>query len=102
MAFCRRVPGARAAQGASHRQRRCRQVTARAGSQAAAGACEAPLFFMLRCISLRTTLPSRVFGPNFAEIPYLATKDGYRREGNCRRLGVRRSLREPCQAAGAA
>lgn len=28
----------------------------------------------------------RVQGPVFAEIPYVATKDGYRREGNCRRL----------------
>jgi hypothetical protein len=28
----------------------------------------------------------RVHGPTFAELPYVATRDGYRREGNCRRL----------------
>ena len=28
----------------------------------------------------------RVFGTNFAEMPFVATRDGYRREGNMRRL----------------
>ncbi len=28
----------------------------------------------------------RVFGNKFAEMPFVATKEGYRREGNCKRL----------------
>ena len=28
----------------------------------------------------------RVFGDKFAEMPFVATKEGYRREGNCKRL----------------
>lgn len=28
----------------------------------------------------------RVFGSKFAEMPFVATKEGYRREGNCKRL----------------
>ena len=28
----------------------------------------------------------RVFGAAFAEMPFVATRDGYRREGNLRRL----------------
>lgn len=31
-------------------------------------------------------LPGRVFGSKFAEMPFVATKAGYRREGNCKRL----------------
>ena len=29
---------------------------------------------------------ARVFGNKFAEMPFVATKEGYRREGNCKRL----------------
>lgn len=43
-----------------------------------------------------------MFGERFAEVPYLATKDGYRREGHARRLlGVRhraRARRRPCMS----
>ena len=28
----------------------------------------------------------RAFGAKFAEVPFVATRDGYRREGHCRRL----------------
>ena len=28
----------------------------------------------------------RVFGQRFCEVPFVATREGYRREGNCRRL----------------
>ena len=28
----------------------------------------------------------RVFGTGFAELPFVATKEGFRRAGNCRRL----------------
>lgn len=31
-------------------------------------------------------MPGRVFGSKFAEMPFVATKAGYRREGNCKRL----------------
>lgn len=34
----------------------------------------------------------RVFGGKFAEMPFVATKAGYRREGNCKRLLKVRSL----------
>ena len=43
----------------------------------------------------------RVFGQRFCEVPFVATREGYRREGNCRRLmrvggcehgGVRRAV----------
>ena len=49
----------------------------------------------------------RVFGAKFCEVPFVATRDGYRREGNCRRLmrvGVGRggALRRCVRGAGEA
>lgn len=34
----------------------------------------------------KLTVCARVFGNKFAEMPFVATKEGYRREGNCKRL----------------
>ena len=37
--------------------------------------------------ALACTVPARrVWGPHFAEMPFFATREGYRREGNARRL----------------
>ena len=41
----------------------------------------------------------RAFGIHFAEMPFVATKQGFRREGNCRRI-IKVSLGSPlCPAA---
>ena len=42
--------------------------------------CESSITRVHHCVMCR------VFGDKFAEMPFVATKEGYRREGNCKRL----------------
>jgi hypothetical protein len=44
-----------------------------------------PGYQLLPCAVL-SLLPRRIFGRHFAEVPFIATRDGYRREGHCKRL----------------
>ena len=43
-------------------------------------------FCCLSYASLFCLTLARVFGSKFAEMPFVSTKEGYRREGNCKRL----------------
>ncbi len=52
-----------------------------------------------RTHQLRLTACCRAFGIHFAEVPFVATKQGFRREGNCRRI-IKVGCGSPaCQAA---
>ncbi|GAB4823340.1 hypothetical protein N2152v2_010386 [Parachlorella kessleri] len=44
------------------------------------------LFVLRKKGNIVTVATVRVFGTLFAEVPFVATREGYRREGNCRRL----------------
>lgn len=79
-----------------------------AGAAGAAAGDEGPQqfdFTQFRTLVLRkgsamvTVATIRLFGTKFAELPFVATREGYRREGNCRRLITVRRHHAPRQTA---